>query len=488
MARPLSDPGKENAVIGYIAKLGFLGVANPGGTRPEAFTSPLRSLIYATALALHRMGRSPHRVTISEAIEGDPVLSRNAKDAAADEGFPDWQNFIYSADDSFVTNPMGGVFVSEYLADISEAASRRKAVEIGKKLANAEIDKAEAMEALGSIQGGVAGPPRFADFKPILEGGFKREMPSVCEAMPGKFLLYAGRINEFHGESGIGKTNISLAIAARIMDAGGVVLFLDPEDNPQGIAQRFVALGGNSDHLLSRFKYVHNPEPSDYPGLIEWAKREKPKAVFLDGMAEALVADGYNENKAEDVLPFLRLRVRPFADAGAAVVLADHVAKNEESRGRNPRGSGGKIGRYDGAVYVVELVKAYSPETAGAVRLIIGKDRNGGVGHVWQRIAELHFAPGEDGITQVSFSLPADSSKPFMPTTLMEKVSLFVESCDLAPSKNAIEQKITGKSDYKRQAISSLVQLGFLKEERDGRGLHYSSEKPFREKQFSKAA
>ena len=331
------------------------------------------------------------------------------------------------------------------LADITEAAGRRKQAEIGRRLVEGKIDRAEAVEALEGIQSAAIKPPRFTDFKPIIEGGFKRETPAVCEAMPGRFLLYAGRLNEFHGESGIGKTNISLAIARRIMDAGGIVLFLDPEDNPQGIAQRFIALGGNPDHLLTRFKYVHNPEPSDYPGLIEWAKQTKPTAVFLDGMAEALVAEGYNEDKTEDVLPFLRQRIRPFADNGAAVVIADHVAKNKESRGRNPRGSSSKLGRYDGCAYIVELIKAYSPTTAGAVRLLIAKDRNGGVGHVGEHIAELHFTPDEDGKTLVHFTTPAESGKAFLPTGLMEKISRFVETSDLVPSKNMIEQKVSGK-------------------------------------------
>jgi hypothetical protein len=267
-----------------------------------------------------------------------------------------------------------------------------------------------------------------------------------------------------------------------------MVLFLDPEDNPQGIAQRFVSLGGDHSNLVSRFKYVHNPEPSDYPGLIEWAKKAKPQAVILDGMAEALVAEGYNEDKAEDVLPFLRQRIRPFADNGAAVVIADHVAKNKESRGRNPRGSGGKLGRYDGCAYIVELVKAYSPTTAGAVRLIIAKDRNGGVGHVGEHIAELHFTPDEDGKTLVHFTTPEESGKTFLPTGLMEKISRFVEACDLAPSKNAIQQGVIGKNDYKRRAIIALVQHGFFKEEKIGSGLHYTSVKPFRENHFSKAA
>ena len=488
MSLHLSHPDKEAAVIGYLVGAGFQGVENPGGTRAEHFMNPLRSVIFEAALYLHRTGKAATAFNLIEVIEADKTLARIAQDAAAEEGLPDLLTFFAALDSSLCAMPHGGQIVGEYLADISEAAGRRKAADIGRRLAAGEIERTDAVEALGGIQSAVIKPPRFADFKTILEGGFKREMPAVCEAMPGKFLLYAGRINEFHGESGIGKTNISIAVADRIMRAGGMVLFLDPEDNPQGIAQRFVSLGGDPSNLVSRFKYVHNPEPSDYPGLIEWAKKAKPQAVILDGMAEALVAEGYNEDKTQDVLPFLRQRIRPFADNGAAVVIADHVAKNKESRGRNPRGSGGKLGRYDGAVYQVEQVKAYSPATAGAVRLVVAKDRNGGVGHVGQRIAELHFTPDEDEMTSVSFKLPSDSCNPFMPTGLMEKVSQFVESCDLAPSKNLIEQSIHGKNDYKRQAISSLVQLGYLKEEKSGNGMHYSAVKPFREKQFLKAA
>lgn len=488
MTPPLADPHKEHAVIGYIVGAGFHGVADPGRTRPEAFTNPLRSVIFEAALYLHRMGKTANGHTIAEAIEADRMLSRIAKDAAADEGLPDWQSYLAGADTSLIFHPAGGKVVSEYLEDITEAAGRREAAKIGERLSAGEILPAEAAEALAGIQSAGARPPQFADFKPILEAGFQREMPSVCEAMPGKFLLYAGRLNEFHGESGIGKTNISLAIAARIMRAGGLVLFLDPEDNPNGIAQRFVSLGGDPADLLTRFKYVHNPEPADYPGLIEWAKQAKPDAVFLDGHAEALVAEGYNEDKATDVLSFHFQRTRPFADAGAAVVISDHVAKNRDNRGRDPRGSGGKLGRYDGCAYIVELVKAYSPTSAGAVRLIIAKDRNGGVGHLGQRIAELHFTPDEDGKTLVRFTAPADTGKAFLPTGLMEQVSRFVISSHLVPTKNAIEQAVSGKAEYKRQAISSLVKLGYLKEEKRGNALHYSSIKPFREIEFKQAA
>lgn len=487
MTRPLSYLEKEQAVIGYLAGAGLHGIPDPASTRPEHFTNPLATAVWEAAVYLHRKGRTPNAINLIEVIEADGLLSRVATQAAQEQGIPDLLTYFAALDSSLTSIPNAGEIVGEYLRDISEAAGRRKAAKIGKRLAEGGIEAEDAAEELASIKTTVAKPPLFADFKQILAGKCPREMPSVCEAMPGRFILYAGRINELHGESGVGKSNINLTIAHRIMRDGGTVLFLDPEDNPQGIAQRFISLGGNPQDLIHRFKYVHNPEPSDYPGLIEWAKRHKPTAVFLDGLAEALIAEGYDENSVE-VLTFLRQRIRPFADAGAAVVIADHVAKNRETRGRSPRGSGAKLGRFDGAVYSVELLKPYSPTTAGAVRLTIAKDRNGGVGYVGQRVAELHFSPSEDGRTETYFTPASEIGKAFLPTALMEKVSKFVESQDLAPSKNVIEQKVEGKNEYIRKAIDALLEGGFCKAEQRERATKIISIKPFREREHREAA
>lgn len=487
MTRPLSYLEKEQAVIGYLAGAGLHGIPDPASTRPEHFTNPLAAAVWEAAVYLHRKGRTPNAINLIEVIEADGLLSRVATQAAQEQGIPDLLTYFAALDSSLTSIPNAGEIVGEYLRDISEAAGRRKAAEIGKRLAEGGIEAEDAVEELASIKTTGAKPPLFADFQKILDGGFLREMPTICQAMPGRFLLYPGRLNEIHGESGIGKSNISLTIASRIMRDGGTVLFLDPEDHPTGIAQRFISLGGNPNELIHRFKYVHNPEPSDYPGLIEWAKRHKPTAVFLDGLAEALIAEGYDENSVE-VLTFLRQRIRPFADAGAAVVIADHVAKNRETRGRSPRGSGAKLGRFDGAVYSVELLKPYSPTTAGAVRLSIAKDRNGGVGYVGQRVAELHFSPGENGMTETYFTAASENGTPFLPTALMEKVSRYIETQDLVPSKHAIEKAVEGKAAYVRQAIDALVEHGFIKAEHRDRSTQISSIKPFREREFREAA
>jgi hypothetical protein len=53
----------------------------------------------------------------------------------------------------------------------------------------------------------------FVDLRKIIDAGLEPECPSVAEILPGKPLLYPGRLNEIHSEPGLGKTNIGLIIA-----------------------------------------------------------------------------------------------------------------------------------------------------------------------------------------------------------------------------------------------------------------------------------
>ena len=205
----------------------------------------------------------------------------------------------------------------------------------------------------------------------------------------GSHLLYAGRINEFHSEPSTGKTNLLLLCAREVMQAGGKAMLLDFEDHAEGILQRMQSLGFDLPILPGKFFYLQNPTPDEIQTAVAWAKHNKPTFIGLDGLAEALVAESLSEDKPSDVLTFMRLRVRPFAETGAAVVIADHVTKDPEKRGNWPRGSGAKMGRYDGAVYSTDLIEPYSPGHEGRLRLTIAKDRIGGVGHKKQLRSSL---------------------------------------------------------------------------------------------------
>lgn len=344
----------------------------------------------------------------------------------------------------------------------------------------AELDKRE-----GEVSGAI-GEPRFADFSALMAEGFKREMPTLCQYEEGRFLLYPGRTNEIHAEPGLGKTNIILCICAEVMQDGMAVLYLDPEDNANGIGSRFVALGGRPEDLMERMRYVQDPRPEEYPSLHAWAKQHKPPLVVLDGLAEAMAAEGLSEREEADVLTFFRKRIRPFRDAGCAVLISDHVAKDGESRGRWSRGSGAKMGHYDGVSYEVKLKKAYSPETDGFVRLIVAKDRNGGVGPVGHIVTDLHFGHDDQGRPDIRFESPQDEVKAkWQPTGMMEKISRFIE-------QNGAQTKSTlrglGKHSYVDQAVTQLIADGHMTVEAKGASRLHNIPKPYREINGGRAA
>lgn len=326
--------------------------------------------------------------------------------------------------------------------------------------------------------------PNFVDLGPYLSGDFVQELPTIAEALPGRSLFYAGRLNEIHGEPGEGKTNVAIAAVNLILAQGGSVLYIDPEDNPQGFSNRAKGLGGVASVIRERVRYLHNPPHEEFLDAQFWAAANHPSLVVLDGMAEALVSSQMNEDSNPEVLEFLRTYIRPFADAGSAVLILDHVTKGLEGRGRFARGAGSKLGRYDGAVFQIEMGKPYTPNVEGFVRLRVSKDRTGGLGVARGQVAfELHFLPGAEH-THAEFRSPRTFEKEFLPTRLMEKVSTFVELYAGGVSGNEIAKGVTGNAEAKREAILHLVAKGFLRVEQKGRAHLHHSVRPFRERSW----
>ncbi len=293
----------------------------------------------------------------------------------------------------------------------------------------------------------------FADLGPYLDGVAEPIVPTVAGIWPGRCLFYAGAVNEIHGEPSVGKTNILLAAAGCVLEAGGCVLFIDPEDHPQRIVARLLALGVDREAIRARFYYLHDPDDVAIAKAQQWADIHAPALVILDGLAESLAREGKDENSVGDVLTFFRERVRPFADAGAAVVVADHVVKSNEGRGRWARGSGAKLGHYNGASYEAALGESYTPSKEGFVRLKVSKDRNGGAGPMGATVAELHFAPNPQGGTITLWKSPPEPGD-FKPLHLMEKVK---EHLRLYGETNKTELLKVGNHQWADKAIKQLL-------------------------------
>jgi len=292
----------------------------------------------------------------------------------------------------------------------------------------------------------------FVDLSPWLDGNVEPVVPTVGEICGGKHLFYRYAINEIHGEPSVGKTNVLLACARSVLHKGESVIYIDPEDTAGRIVSRAIALGIKREALRDRFHYLQGPTPESIALASAWAEATKPQLVVLDGVAEMLAADNRDENIAKDYLSFIHERIRPFAGAGAAVVLADHVVKAQDNRGRWARGTGAKQGCYDGASYEVILGQAYAPAEAGFVRLKISKDRHGGVGPFGQIVAELHFSPNSNGGTLAEWREPTEG-KSFRPTAIMDKITDFLRT---HKQGNKTQLRRLGKAQYVDEAIELL--------------------------------
>lgn len=330
-------------------------------------------------------------------------------------------------------------------------------------------------------QGSAAGPavpadPSFVDLAPYLDGSAKQEVPDVAQAWAGRCLFYAGRLNEAHGAPGHGKTNALMAACNEVLNDGGNVLYIDPEDTPRGFATRMLMLGGDPAAIRDRVFYLHNPAPEEILVAQTWAKAHKPTIVVLDGLAESMAAVGANEDKAQDVLSYFRTYLRPFAENGAAVVVADHVTKNKETRGQFSRGSGAKMGRYDGVSYEIVPAVSYTPTKAGFVKLRIAKDRNGGAGPGGAVVAELHFEPGGDGRTVVGFRQPEQQAEgeAFRPTVIMDRIR---KHLDFSITATKTELRRTGKAEYVDKALAIMIEDGELSLVTKGQSHIYSLKK-----------
>lgn len=175
-----------------------------------------------------------------------------------------------------------------------------------------EDDIRRAAEAFEKKSGGSAKDARepptpeklFVDLGAIIANGLEPERPGVARLSPERCMLYKGRINEIHSEPGVGKTNLALCFALAVIKEGGHVLFIDPEDTPSGILARLNAFGADMQMVVESFHYLHNPTPAEFEAAILWAAENRPALVILDGLAEALAAEGKNEDKVGDVLSF----------------------------------------------------------------------------------------------------------------------------------------------------------------------------------------
>jgi hypothetical protein len=316
--------------------------------------------------------------------------------------------------------------------------------------------------------------------------------PTILTRSDGAALLYPGAVHTISGEPESGKSWFAvLGCAQQIADAH-TVAYIDFEDRPARVLRRLLDAGAHPTQVAQHFRYIR-PDVALAPGAAQLLATVLTDCtlIVLDGITEAMGLHGLSPLDNMDAATFHALLPRRLADTGAAVLQIDHVVKNPENRGRYAMGAQHKLAAIDGCAFKSTVTEPFGRGKRGHARITLDKDREGHVRELAlgltvatltldSRVDEHHDA-GQLRIFLDAPSADTGEDGAFRPTTLMERVSRFVE---LNPgcTQTTIEQTVRGNAQHLRAAVRALSVEGFLRTEPAPRNAtRHWSEGPFRE-------
>lgn len=236
---------------------------------------------------------------------------------------------------------------------------------------------------------------------------FEKPAPPTDWLVEGLFVM--GELTVFAGDSGLGKSFITQALAKAIAAGDerflgrelrhhGVALYVDEENSESLVLQRMKALGLLPEHYpnLEYISYGGVNLFTEPELLMEEALDIEPTLIVVD--SQSATALGAEENSNDDMTRLYKESLKPLARrTGAAVIVLHHTPKD----GMLPRGAGAIKAQAD---QVLSAVKAEdSGGLTGRINIFPSKERRqtdmvqaqivGSIEHDgWVRVE----APGED--------------------------------------------------------------------------------------------
>lgn len=322
------------------------------------------------------------------------------------------------------------------------------------------------------------------DLSPWLDGDPPDDTPKLCARLDGQMILYPGKVHSFNGEPECGKSWVAQFACAQVLGNGGSVTYLDFEDAAGTVTARMLALGCEIDAIRYRFHYHRLDQPFSFDAaeVLDAALAEaEPTLTILDGVTEAMNLCALNPYDNSDVAKFWAMIPRRLARTGSAAVLIDHVVKDNESRGRWAIGAQHKMAAVDGASFTIETVTPFGRGKAGISRLIITKDR---IGHLRQHaignmLAEFRLTSAPDETMTAELRQPSGHGDTFRPTTLMERLSRYVEE-HAGMSRRGILAAVKGDDKVLGLGLELLAGEGFIRIVQQGQSKLHEHIKPFR--------
>lgn len=211
---------------------------------------------------------------------------------------------------------------------------------------------------------------------PYLAGAVKAPEPArgLRIAHGGPRVLYPGKEHAVIGEMESGKGWFAAACAAAECRAGRVTVYLHFEEiDPTGLIDQMRMCGAHDEEIADYLLFVGVEERRGIGKLVAL----HPDLVIIDGVNEAMSLYGHKVREEDGAANFRREVVKPFTAVGAAVLSADHVAKDSETRGRYALGSVHKGNALNGAMFLLETIQPFGRLARGMSRVYVTKDRPG---------------------------------------------------------------------------------------------------------------
>ncbi len=299
---------------------------------------------------------------------------------------------------------------------------------------------------------------------------------------PDRFggLVYgAGGITLLSGEPGVGKSLLLMAITAEEAIAGRRPLYLDFGGSPGMLLDRLHA-AGLSDEQLTHILYLRPRVQADPAKIRALVADLHPSLVAIDSYDAALAAHGL-ETKNEDIRALAIELLDPLRSEGAALVIADHVTKDREKRGRYTIGGQAKLALCDAHLGLTPIVPLRRG-SGGKFRVTVHKDWHGHLPRAATLDIASHPTTGALSWTIRATDDDTDDGGGFRPTGLMERVSRALEIAGEPMSRAQLELAVKGKRDYVRQAIDTLAREEYVEEIQGARGARLVElTRPYRE-------
>lgn len=254
--------------------------------------------------------------------------------------------------------------------------------ENAERYAHVLMARKRGLEIVAELEGSDDEGDDYADVAAAIEKGIERRVPDAGGVRNDSVrLAYSGAVNGLVGPPESGKTLVAIAQACDELKAGGRVLHVDADHNGLSATLAHYLAASIEPAVLgdrSRFRYVDVRSAEHVRRVVADAAEWLPTFAPVDSVGELVPLFGGDSNSNDDYRRIHREILTPLARLGAAVLVLDHVTK-EESRGGYAIGAGAKKAAIDGTYLQVQSVEPFTPGVGGAAALKILKDRHGGL-------------------------------------------------------------------------------------------------------------